>query len=92
MATPGGRKFDWDPLFPFVLQSPISLLMPTTRAIPAHHQPIAVMLDFVDPQRAGWRSRHLRRLARFDKAEGWRTITYFSFSTFAAISGYWPIL
>jgi hypothetical protein len=39
-------------------------------AIPAHHQPIAVMLDFVDPQRAGRRSSHLRRLARFDEAGG----------------------
>ena len=33
------------------------------RAIPAHHQPIAVMLD-----RAGRWPRHLRRQARFDEA------------------------
>ncbi len=25
------------------------------RAIPAHHQPIAVVLDFVNPERAGGR-------------------------------------
>ena len=31
------------------------------RAIPAHHQPIAVMLDFVNPQWAGRRPGHLRR-------------------------------
>ena len=29
------------------------------RAIPAHHQPVAVMLDFVNPERAGRRSEHL---------------------------------
>jgi hypothetical protein len=40
-------------------------------AVPAHHQPIAVMLDFVDPERAGRWSRHLRRLARFDETS-WR--------------------
>src|SRR5258705_12246291 len=40
------------------------------RAVAAHHQPIAVMLDFMDPQRAGWRPRHLRQLARFDEARG----------------------
>jgi hypothetical protein len=39
-------------------------------AIPAHHQPVAVMLDFVDPQRAGRWPRRLRRLARFDEAGG----------------------
>jgi hypothetical protein len=38
------------------------------RVIPANHQPVAVMLDFVDPQRAGGWPRHLRRLARFDEA------------------------
>ena len=27
-------------------------------AIPPHHQPVAIMLDFVDPRRAGWRPRH----------------------------------
>ena len=37
-------------------------------AIPAHHQPIAVMLDFVDPQRAGRWPRHPRRQARFHKS------------------------
>jgi hypothetical protein len=26
------------------------------RAVPAHHQPVAVMFDFVDPQRAGRRA------------------------------------
>ena len=44
------------------------------RAIPAHHQPITVMLDFVNPQRAG-RSRRLRRRAWFDEAEGRRKTT-----------------
>jgi hypothetical protein len=39
-------------------------------AISAHHQPVAVMLDFVDPCRAGRWPRHLRRLARFDEAGG----------------------
>ena len=29
------------------------------RAIPAHHQPVAVMLDIVNPERAGRRSEHL---------------------------------
>jgi hypothetical protein len=46
------------------------------RAIPAHHQPVAVVLDFVDPQRAGrWRG-HLRRLARFDEAGGTPTLDH----------------
>ena len=40
------------------------------RAIPAHHQPIAVVLDFVNPERAGRRSEHLRRQARFNGAGG----------------------
>jgi hypothetical protein len=40
------------------------------RAVPAHHQPVAVMLDFVNPQWAGRWPRHLRRLARFDEAGG----------------------
>ena len=40
------------------------------RTIPAHHQPIAVMFDFVNPQRAGRRSSRLRRLARLDEAGG----------------------
>jgi hypothetical protein len=30
-----------------------------TRAIPAHHQPIAIVLDFVDPQWAGGGPGHL---------------------------------
>jgi hypothetical protein len=38
------------------------------RAIPAHHQPVAVVFDFVNPERAGRWPRHLRRLARFDEA------------------------
>ena len=38
------------------------------QAIPAQHQPIAVMLDFVDPEPPSRWPRHLRRLARFDKA------------------------
>ena len=42
------------------------------RAIPAHHQPRAVMLDFVDPERAGRWPRRLRRQARFDEPEGRR--------------------
>jgi hypothetical protein len=40
------------------------------RAIPAHHQPVAVRIDFVNPQRAGRWPRHLRGLARFDEAGG----------------------
>jgi hypothetical protein len=40
------------------------------RVIPAHHEPVAVVLDFVDPQGAGRWPRHLRRLARFDEAGG----------------------
>jgi hypothetical protein len=34
-----------------------------SRAIPTHHQPIAFVLDFVNPERSGRRSRDLRRLA-----------------------------
>jgi hypothetical protein len=30
------------------------------QAIPAHDEPIAVMLDFVNPERAGGRSRRLK--------------------------------
>ena len=46
------------------------------RAIPAHHQPIAVVLDFVDPDRAGRWSGHPRRPARFAmKPEGRRRWT-----------------
>jgi hypothetical protein len=41
-----------------------------TLAIPAHHQAAAVMLDFVNPERAGRWPRGLRRLARFDEAGG----------------------
>ena len=40
------------------------------RAVPAHHEPIAVMLDFVNPERAGRWPGRLRRLARFDEAGG----------------------
>ena len=40
------------------------------RAIPAHHQPITVMLDLVNPERAGRRSDHLRRQTWFDEAVG----------------------
>jgi hypothetical protein len=40
------------------------------RAVPAHHQPVAVMLDFVDPRCPGGWPGHLRRLARFDEAGG----------------------
>ena len=40
------------------------------RAIAPDHQAVAVVLDFVDPQRTrGW-PRHLRRLARFEEAGG----------------------
>jgi hypothetical protein len=39
-------------------------------AIPAHNQPVAIMLDFMNPERAGWWSRHLRRQARFDEVGG----------------------
>jgi hypothetical protein len=42
------------------------------RAIPAHHQPIAIVLDFVNPHWAGRRPGHPRRLARFDEAGGAR--------------------
>jgi hypothetical protein len=38
------------------------------RPIPAHHQPIAVVLDFVNPQWAGRWPGRLRRLARFNEA------------------------
>jgi hypothetical protein len=42
------------------------------RAVPreAADARVAVVLDFVNPQRAGWRLRHLRRQARFDEAGG----------------------
>ena len=39
-------------------------------AIPAHHQPIAVMLDLMNPQRAGRWAARLRRQARCDEAGG----------------------
>ena len=39
------------------------------------NQPVAVMLDFVDPQRAGGRSSHLRRQAWCDEAGGRRRWT-----------------
>jgi hypothetical protein len=39
-------------------------------AIPAHHQPVPVMLDFMNPVRAGWWPGHLRRLAWLDEARG----------------------
>ena len=38
------------------------------RAIPAHHQSIAVMFDFVNPERAGRWPGHLRWQAWFDEA------------------------
>src|SRR6185436_10823379 len=41
-----------------------------TRAIPAHHQAVAVVLDLVEPERAGRWPLRLRRLARFDEAGG----------------------
>src|SRR6478735_10646877 len=40
------------------------------RAIPAHHQPIAVVLDFVNPERAGRRSGYLGRQAWLDETGG----------------------
>lgn len=40
------------------------------RAIPAHHQPVAVVLDLVKPVSPGRRPGHLRRQARFNEA-GW---------------------
>jgi hypothetical protein len=40
------------------------------RAIPAHHQAVAIVLDFVNPHWAGRRPGHPRRLARFDEAGG----------------------
>jgi hypothetical protein len=42
------------------------------RAIPAHHQAVAIVLDFVNPHWAGRRPGHPRGLARFDEAGGWR--------------------
>ena len=40
------------------------------RAITAHHQPVAVMLDFVNPEQAGrWPGRP-RRQAQLDEAGG----------------------
>src|SRR5258705_2106410 len=39
-------------------------------AIPPHHQPIAIVLEFVNPQRAGRWPLRLRRQAWFDKAGG----------------------
>ena len=39
-----------------------------------HHQPIAVVLDFVNLQRPGRWPRYLRRLARFDEAGGMATL------------------
>lgn len=67
---PGDFKDGWGAVGP-IMASAREAADP--RAIPAHHHPVAVMLDFVDPQRAGrWWPRHLRRLARFDEAEGRR--------------------
>ena len=40
------------------------------RAIPAHHQAVAVMFDLVNPERAGRWPGHLRRQAGFDEAGG----------------------
>ena len=40
------------------------------RAVPPHHQPIAVMLDPINPERAGRWPRRLRRQTRFDEAGG----------------------
>ena len=40
------------------------------QAIPAHHQPIAVVLDLLNPERTRRRSGYLRRQARFDEAGG----------------------
>jgi hypothetical protein len=40
------------------------------RAIPAHHKAVAVVLDLVNPERAGRWLRHLRRLAWCDEAGG----------------------
>jgi hypothetical protein len=45
-----------------------SLEAANAQAIPAHHQPVTVMLDLVNPERAGRRSGYLRRQARFDEA------------------------
>ena len=40
------------------------------QAIPAHHQPVAVMLDFVNPERVGGRPVCLGELAGFDETGG----------------------
>jgi hypothetical protein len=45
-----------------------SLEAANAQAIPAHHQPVTVMLALVNPERAGRRSGYLRRQARFDEA------------------------
>jgi hypothetical protein len=50
--------------------TPLRVKQADAQAIPAHHQPITVMLDFVNPDRAGRRSHRLRRQARFDEAGG----------------------
>jgi hypothetical protein len=44
------------------------------RVIPAHHQPVAVMLDFVDPQRAGHGRAALDGWHGSMKPEGRRTV------------------
>jgi hypothetical protein len=44
------------------------------RAIPAHHEPEAVVLDLMDPERAGWWPGHLRRRHGSMKPEGRRTV------------------
>ena len=49
---------------------PLRVKQRTAGAIPAHHQPIAVVLDFMNPQRAGRWPRHLRRQAWLDEAGG----------------------
>jgi len=40
------------------------------RTIPAHHQSVAIVLDFVNPERAGRRLHRLQRQARFNEAGG----------------------
>src|SRR5205814_879248 len=63
----GGFDNDWEAVGPVMA---IAREAADPLAFPAHHQPVTVMLDFVDPQRAGRWPGHLRRLVRFDEAGG----------------------
>ena len=45
-------------------------VMAQDRIKPAHHQPVAIVFNFVAPERAGRWPRRLRRQARCDEAGG----------------------